>query len=40
MGDNIGYAWSAWPTGNITFMAEALNLTSKYIESLINSFII
>ena len=37
MGDDIGYDWSAWPTGNITFMAEALNLTSKYIESLINS---
>ncbi len=35
MGDKIGYDWSAWPTGNLTFMAEALNLTSNYIENLL-----
>jgi phospholipase/carboxylesterase len=37
MGDKIGYDWSAWPTGDLTFMVNALKLTSIYIENLIKS---
>jgi phospholipase/carboxylesterase len=37
LGTKIGYDWSAWPSGNLRFMQEALKLTSKYIENLIQS---
>ena len=37
MGDEIGYDWSAWPTGDLNIMEKALKLTSKYIENLVRS---
>jgi phospholipase/carboxylesterase len=37
MGTKIGYDWSAWPSENLMTMQNALKLTSKYIENLIQS---
>ncbi len=35
MGDKIGYDWSAWPTGELEIIVEALKLTSGYIKNLV-----
>ena len=37
MGENLGYDWAAWPTGDLITMQKALILTSTYIENLIQS---
>lgn len=37
MGDQIGYDWSAWLTGDLKVMEKALELTIPYIENLIQT---
>ena len=37
MGEKIGYDWSAWPTGDLMLMQEAIKLTTLYVENLIIS---
>ncbi len=37
MGGEIGYDWSAWPSGDLIAMQKALKLTSPYIKNLIRS---
>lgn len=35
--EKIGYDWSAWPTGDLKIIANAMKLTSNYVENLIQS---
>lgn len=37
IGGEIGYDWSAWPSQDTSFMIDAINLTSSYIETIIKN---
>jgi phospholipase/carboxylesterase len=37
MGEELGYDWSAWPSGNLEVMIRALKLTTTYIKNLITT---
>jgi len=36
LNDRIGYDWSAWPSGDTSYMKEAVVLTSKYMNTIIH----